>query len=134
MSTNWVQDIEDMQKKFLVREWVKKHPEYIKDFLQFRLEFLVEELGETLEASADSDPEEIVDGLIDICVVAIGNLLAFGIDAQKAWDVVLSANMKKVPGKKKERPNPYGLPDLMKPEGWKSPSHKDNHGDLTDNI
>ena len=134
MSTNWVQDIQAMQDKFGVREWVKNHPEHMKEFLQFRLEFLAEELGETLAASAESDPEEIVDGLIDICVVAIGNLLAFGVDAQQAWDVVHEANMQKVPGKKKERPNPLGLPDLMKPEGWKNPSHKDNHGDLTDNI
>ena len=36
--------------------------------------------------------------------------------------------MSKVLGVKKERPNPLGLPDLAKPEGWKSPSHVGNHG------
>jgi hypothetical protein len=42
--------------------------------------------------------------------------------------------MAKQPGVKPERPNPLGLPDLMKPEGWVNPSHNGNHGNLTDNI
>jgi hypothetical protein len=28
------------------------------------------------------------------------------------------------------RPNPLGLPDLIKPEYWQSPSHKGNTGEL----
>ena len=78
------------------------------------------------------DNEEIVDGLIDLCVVAIGTLDAFDIDANKAWDAVLKANMKKEVGKKETRPNPLGLPDLVKPEGWEAPSHEGNHGKLND--
>ena len=76
------------------------------------------------------DNEEIVDGLIDLCVVAIGTLDAFGVDAHKAWDEVLKANMNKEVGEKPERPNPLGLPDLVKPKGWKAPSHEGNHGCL----
>ena len=78
------------------------------------------------------DNEEIVDGLIDLCVVAIGTLDAFDIDANKAWDAVLKANMKKEVGRKETRPNPLGLPDLVKPEGWEAPSHEGNHGKLND--
>lgn len=74
------------------------------------------------------DAEEIVDGLIDICVVAIGTLDAFGVDANKAWDRVYKANMRKEVGTKDSRPNPLGLPDLVKPKGWRNPSHKNNHG------
>jgi predicted HAD superfamily Cof-like phosphohydrolase len=81
----------------------------------------------------EKDAEEIVDGLIDLCVVAIGTLDAFGIDAYKAWDEVHQANMSKEVGVKKERPNPLGLPDLVKPEGWINPSHGGNHG-LLNNI
>ena len=87
-----------------------------------------EEYDETHEAMIIEDAEEIVDGLIDICVVAIGTLDAMGINAHKAWDGVLEANMAKEVGIKEERPNPLGLPDLIKPAGWKPPSHKGNHG------
>jgi len=73
---------------------------------------------------------ETVDGLIDLCVFAIGTLDVMGIDASLAWDQVHEANMAKSPGVKPGRPNPWGLPDLMKPVGWTSPSHENNHGFL----
>jgi predicted HAD superfamily Cof-like phosphohydrolase len=87
---------------------------------------------ETEAALTHNDSEEIVDGLIDLCVVAIGTLDAFGIDAHKAWDEVLKANLSKEVGVKESRPNPLGLPDLIKPEGWEAPSHEGNHGKLND--
>jgi hypothetical protein len=130
MSNNWVKDIADMQDKFGTREWVKNNPEKLKDFMAFRLDFIEEEFMETVKAFVENDPEEIVDGLIDICVVAIGTLDAFGVNANEAWNRVLEANMAKKVGIKKERPNPLGLPDLEKPNGWKAPSHEGNHGIL----
>ena len=130
MSKNWVEDIHLMQGKYLTRQWVQANPEKLKEFLDFRVKFLEEELGETRKAVAENDPEEIVDGLIDLCVVAIGTLDAYGVDPYKAWDAVLQANMAKEPGVKEGRPNPLGLPDLMKPEGWTAPSHEGNHGIL----
>lgn len=135
MSKNWVEDIEQMQDKFGTLDWVfdnKKDVDKLKSFLRFRIEFLQEELDETRNAYKVMDAEEIVDGLIDLCVVAIGTLDAFGVDAYKAWDEVLKANMTKSVGVKEGRPNPLGLPDLMKPEGWKAPSHEGNHGILND--
>ena len=135
MSKNWVEDIEKMQDKFGTLDWVfdnKKDTEKLKQFLKFRINFLQEELDETKTAYETMDGEEIVDGLIDLCVVAIGTLDAFGVDAYKAWDEVLKANMSKNVGIKEGRPNPLGLPDLMKPEGWKAPSHEGNHGIFND--
>jgi predicted HAD superfamily Cof-like phosphohydrolase len=103
--------------------------EKLHAFLKFRIKFLYEELNETdSKGFADKNSEELVDGLIDLCVVAIGTLDAFHIDAYAAWDAVHNANMAKEPGVKAERPNPLGLPDLMKPEGWTAPSHEGNHG------
>jgi hypothetical protein len=136
MSSNWVKDISDMQDKFGVREWVldPANKKQLRDFLAFRLDFLEEEFDETIMAFANQDPEEIVDGLIDVCVIAIGTLIAFGVDAEKAWDAVHKANMAKEAGVKPERPNPLGLPDLLKPEGWENPSHNGNHGNLTNNF
>ena len=121
-----------MQGKYLTRQWVKDNPEKWKAFLDFRVDFLREELEETEAALVNMDAEEIVDGLIDLCVVAIGTLNAFGVDPYKAWDEVLQANMAKEVGEKPSRPNPLGVPDLVKPEGWTGPSHEGNHGKFND--
>jgi predicted HAD superfamily Cof-like phosphohydrolase len=134
MSKDWVADIHAMHDKFGVHTWVKEQIrqgnfDTLHKFLEFRIKFLYEELDETKSKGfAAKNSEELVDGLIDLCVVAIGTLDAFNIDAYKAWDAVQDANMAKNPGVKKERPNPLGLPDLMKPEGWTAPSHEGNHG------
>jgi predicted HAD superfamily Cof-like phosphohydrolase len=93
--------------------------------------FLDEELNETKKAVREKNAEEIVDGLIDLCVVAIGTLDSMGIDSHTAWNNVLRANLQKKVGVKPERPNPLGLPDLIKPDGWKAPSHAGNHGLLS---
>ena len=133
--SNWVNDIENMHAKFGVHEWVKRKIEEkdfdsLRKFLEFRIAFLDEELNETKKAVIDQDAEEIVDGLIDLCVVAIGTLDAFGINAERAWNAVHSANMAKIPGVKPSRPNPLGMPDLIKPEGWTAPSHAHNYAYL----
>lgn len=135
MSQDWVKDIADMQTKYKTRDWVwnnRNNPEKLKKFLEFRIDFLKEELMETTAAVTNNDPEEIVDGLIDLCVVAIGTLDAFNVDPYKAWDEVLKANMQKEVGVKPSRPNPLGVPDLIKPEGWEAPSHEGNHGKFND--
>ena len=133
MSKDWVKDINEMQTKYGVPEWIAKATEdQLRSYLEFRIEFLKEELNETEAALINLDAEEIVDGLIDLCVVAIGTLDSFGIDPYEAWDKVLKANMSKQVGVKPGRPNPLGLPDLMKPEDWKAPSHEGNHGKLHD--
>ena len=140
MTKNWVKDINDMHAKFGVHDRFKKTKDKgelhkLEKFLEFRLNFLKEELDETRKAAlTDKNPEEVVDGLIDLCVVAIGTLDAFGVDAYKAWNSVHKANMSKEPGVKPSRPNPLGLPDLIKPDGWKGPSHNKNHGNISDGI
>ena len=129
MSSNWVNDMNSMHVKYGVHGSVDKmDKKKLQAFLDFRLNFLEEELNETRAAAQNGDAEEIVDGLIDLCVVAIGTLDAFEVDAHKAWDEVLKANMAKEVGVKEGRPNPLGLPDLVKPEGWVGPSHEGNTG------
>ena len=131
--SDWANDIHMMHHKFGVKEWFEnnKHDkDLMGKYLKFRLDMCQEEMTETFDAMKAGDPEEIVDGLIDLCVVAIGTLDAFGVDPYKAWDEVLKANLSKQVGVKPERPNPLGLPDLIKPEGWESPSHEGNHGKL----
>jgi len=117
-----------MHAKYGVHEWVKNNPEKLEQLLHFRVAFLKEEFDETFKATGEKDAEVIVDGLIDLCVVAIGTLDVMGIDADEAWYNVHKANMAKEVGVKESRPNPLGLPDLVKPEGWKAPDHTGNHG------
>ena len=132
MSEDWVRDIAGMHKYYGVNEKVVEFDkEKLQQFLNFRMAFLDEELNETKKAVREKNAEEIVDGLIDLCVVAIGTLDAMGIDSYDAWNKVLRANLAKEVGIKPERPNPLGLPDLIKPAGWKAPSHDKNHGLLS---
>jgi predicted HAD superfamily Cof-like phosphohydrolase len=140
---DWVQDIHDMHTKFGVREAVAKlDDEKLRKFLEFRLLFLREELVEAFKAAGydvkfdvqtsgpakPEDMEHVVDALIDLCVVAIGTMDAFQVDAYEAWNRVHEKNMQKEVGVKPNRPNPLGLPDLIKPAGWTSPTHADNVG------
>lgn len=129
MSTNWHYDIFNMHAKFGTHKVMSEmDKEKLKKFLEFRINFLQEELDEMKTAES---AEDVVDALIDLCVVAIGTLDAYNVDSHKAWDEVLRANMNKEVGIKASRPNPLGLPDLIKPDGWVGPDHGGNHGMLT---
>lgn len=124
--TTWPEDLAELHQKFRVNEAVElMDAASLREFLLFRLSFLKEELreSETAETAA-----EFVDGMIDLCVAAVGTLDAFGVDAQLAWDRVHSANMAKRAGVNLSRPNRFGLPDLVKPPGWVAPDHSDNVG------
>lgn len=142
MMNQWHHDINEMHAKYGVHEWVQQELDRedkdwsrLNKFLEFRLKFLQEELDETRAAAiVDKNPAEVVDGLIDLCVIAIGTLDAFNVDAQKAWEQVHTANMTKERGIKESRPNPLGLPDLIKPEGWVGPNHDDNTGCIRDAL
>ena len=128
MSKDWAFDIAMMHEKYGVHPVVEKmDADTLRKFLEFRVRFLEEELTELKTAS---NADDVVDALIDLCVVAIGTLDGFGVNSHKAWDAVLEANMNKKVGVKESRPNPLGLPDLIKPEGWTAPSHADNEGKL----
>jgi hypothetical protein len=124
-------DMNMMHAHYGIHEAVSKlSREQLREFLGFRFRFLQEELAEGNKALIDQHPEEIVDSLIDLVVVAVGTLDLFNVDFRKAWNEVLEANLNKKVGVKPNRPNPLGLPDLIKPEGWKGPDHSGNHGML----
>lgn len=125
----WWADISDMHYKYGFHDSVgDMDPDTLKQMLKFRLDFIQEELNEAKDAKS---AEDIVDALIDICVVAVGTMDLYKVDAQYSWRLVHDANMSKERGIKPERPNPLGLPDLIKPEGWEAPNHSINHGTLS---
>jgi predicted HAD superfamily Cof-like phosphohydrolase len=125
--SEWWRDVYNMHQKFGFHQTLESFTaEQLRQMLDFRIAFLKEELTELQENSRNA--EEIVDACIDLIVVAIGTLDLFEVDLDKAWLEVHNANMSKQRGIKPGRPNPLGLPDLLKPEGWKAPSHEGNHG------
>ena len=130
--SEFVKDIRNMHKQFGVHQWLRdsKNKNKLRDFMVFRLDFLEEEFEETQKAFFSNDKEGVVDGLIDLIVVAIGTLDILGVDTDKAWDEVHGANMSKEPGIKESRPNPLGLPDMIKKPDWKGPNHECNTGRL----
>lgn len=141
MSMNWVADMQAMHQKFGVNPVVRGFDkEKARAFLEFRIKFLQEELDEMSKALNDFDAgvidgnkagDDVVDAAIDLCVVAIGTLDAYDVNVYTAWNRVWQKNMEKEVGVKASRPNPLGLPDLVKPEGWTAPTHGDNIGLLT---
>ena len=135
MSYIWPEDMNNMHSKYGVHEVIKNmDSDMLRNFLKFRCECIQEEVDELLDAvhGKTVDAEETVDALIDICVFAIGTLDLFDVNPFEAWNQVLNANLNKEVGIKKERPNPFGLPDLIKPEGWEAPNHEGNHGKFDD--
>ena len=140
MSKNWFHDMKVMHQKFGVNKWMQAEQQSdvefkrLNKFMQFRLGMMQEELDKTKKAYEEQNAEEMVDGMIDLCVFAIGTLEVFGVDANKAWDEVYRANMSKEVGIKEGRPNPLGIPDLVKPDGWEGPVHEDNCGNITDSF
>jgi predicted HAD superfamily Cof-like phosphohydrolase len=122
-----IEDIKAMIKKYGFDKEV-----FDSKKLDFRiLGLLTEEYEEILTALNNKDPEELVDGLIDLIVIAIGTLELSGVNVKQAWDEVMIANMSKERGTKKGREESGGF-DLVKPEGWRAPSHKNNYGKLND--
>ncbi|QIG68072.1 putative NTP pyrophosphohydrolase protein [Rhizobium phage RHph_Y68] len=107
-------------------------------FLEFRAASQIqEEVNEYLQAikdyqyAAERDDkdamlaavQEINDAIIDILVFTFGTA-TFTMtkdEVEKSYSTVMDANLKKERGIKPGRPNPMGLPDLLKPEGWQSP-------------
>jgi predicted HAD superfamily Cof-like phosphohydrolase len=90
------------------------------DERMLRVSLLVEELIEYLEAEKNDDLVEIADGLIDICYIAIGTCIAYGIPFDMVWDEVQKTNMAKLAGGSNIRVDGK----IIKPKGWEPPNIK----------
>ena len=85
MTKVWFNDIEQMHKKFGVNDWFeanKDNKELMAKYLAFRMSMIKEEYDETMDAIEARDAEEVVDGLIDMCVFAIGTLEVLGVNGK----------------------------------------------------
>lgn len=115
-------DVKEMHKKFGFDKVLKDIDlSDLIEYLNFRLDFINEELQETRDALDAHDINELVDGLTDILVVTAGTLDVIDVNGQKAWDIVHKTNMAKEVGENESRPNNEGFPDLVKPSTWQAP-------------
>lgn len=85
--------------------------------VRLRVKLLREEVQETLDAVKARDLVEVADGCIDVVVVTLGMLLAFGIDPRPIWDEVMRTNFAKVEGGIQRSSDGK----VMKPAGWVGP-------------
>lgn len=102
-----------------------------------RGEHMAEEVKEFLNST---NPSDQADALIDLIYIAAGTLAEMGVtpdQAQRAWDEVHGANMRKVNGSLDKRPS-AGPHDAVKPEDWVGPDwdyirtgSRDNGSEIT---
>lgn len=88
--------------------------------VRLRLDLILEETRELLEATMVEDIVEVSDALADLIYVAVGAALEFGIPLDKVWDEVQRSNMAKVDpetGRVKRRADGK----ILKPDGWQPP-------------
>lgn len=98
MLTNY-QKVLEFNNAFGVK--TNKTPQYnIYDMdpklVQYRLDLINEEVDELKESIVNKDFKESIDALCDIMYVTLGAFTAFGVDADKAFDLVQNSNMSKL--------------------------------------
>jgi predicted HAD superfamily Cof-like phosphohydrolase len=96
-------------------------PHELKDLLQFRIDFMQEELNEFSGAAWDGDDARMFDGLLDLVYVAMGTAHLLGYPWQAGWQLVQTANMKKERASSIDMSTRRSLLDVVKPEGWCPP-------------
>jgi len=110
-------DVAEFHQKILGQP-SSESPSLVTPAVMFgRFKFLQEEIDEFITAAFEGDIVGATDGLLDLIYVAAGTLYIMGIPAQACWDVVQSANMRKVRGTTKRKQEF----DAVKPEGWLPP-------------
>lgn len=111
-------DVKDFQEAFGQRVGVKPElPELQERAL--RMNLIVEEFEEYMDAEENDDLVEIADALADIIYIACGTAVSYGIPLDRIFDEVHSSNMAKlVDGKVIRREDGK----IQKPEGWQSPN------------
>lgn len=89
--------------------------------MRFRLDFLTEELNETIYANEVADLEGVADGLVDLIIVALGTAAMMGLPFNEMFMEVHEANMRKVRVEHSgESKRGHGF-DLKKPVDWQGP-------------
>ena len=98
MSTNY-QKVLEFNKSFGVKtNTTPQYNLYDEDpkLVKYRLDLILEEVDELKDSIDKKDFKETIDALSDILYVVYGAFTAFGVDADKAFDIVQNSNMSKL--------------------------------------
>jgi predicted HAD superfamily Cof-like phosphohydrolase len=81
---------------------------------ELRKQLITEEYEELITAIDKNDIEGIADSIADLCYVAIGSAVRFGIDIVPVWEATQRANMRKFgPGSWRDETG-----KIRKPANW----------------
>lgn len=80
------------KKDVLQKDILTEDPKLVN----FRISLIEEEFNELKNAINNNDMVEVIDGLCDLLYVIYGTGQAFGIDLDKAFDIVHKSNMSKL--------------------------------------
>jgi|SRR5215207_1229874 len=135
---DFVRDLEEFHKKFGL-EYDGKPRALPEELRKFRTQFMWEEWKEYRDASTalkiilHSKPTNVdvatmleaqLDSLVDLVYVAIGTAYLQGFDFNEAWRRVHEKNMQKERAERPEQSKRGTTYDVIKPEGWTPPSHR----------
>lgn len=116
MGLDWTQDIKNFMETGLQATPEKPLLPDMKT-IHLRARLIKEEADEADEAIFNNDLPEIAKECIDVLVVTIGTMVAYGIDPRPLWDAVHNSNMDKFrDGVIKDAGG-----KILKPPGWKKP-------------
>lgn len=104
------------------------HPlgsEFTPEVVEYRVDFLKEELKELIVAYAKDDKEGVLDALVDLVYVAMGTADLHGYDFDEAFRRVHAANMQKQRAGTAEHSKRRTALDVIKPAGWQAPDLSD---------
>ena len=119
-----IRDIVDFHVKF-GNAYNGKPRDLPNDLLNFRIQFLEEELTEYRHAAITEDLEGQLDALVDLVYVALGTAYLQGFNFQEAWKRVHEANMRKIRATDAGQSKRGHASDVVKPVGWEAPDLSD---------
>lgn len=127
MNKSFFQDVAEFHEKFKLPVCVSSggtvHPAMPNErTINYRLNFLVEEIIELEKGCAAGDLAQVADALADIVYVALGTAHYFGIPFHDVWNEVQRANMAKALKSSGDPEHKRGAVEvIIKPEGWQPP-------------
>lgn len=113
-------DVREFHEKFgvLINDDVKHFGHVPPHTRKLRVDLLIEECTEYLQAECDHDIVQIADALADMVYIICGTALSYGIPLHMVWDTIHASNMRKIGGPTREDGK------ILKPEGWNPPDVK----------
>lgn len=121
---NLFKSIEEFHQRFQLNG-PEKPSALSPEQIEFRTQFLYEELHEYQDATVINDLEGQLDALVDLVYVALGTAYLHGFDFNEAFRRVHAANMGKVRAERQEDSKRGSTFDVVKPEGWTPPDLSD---------